>query len=243
MEYSCFGMHIFFLVCNWAIIAMKHRCAKFTNSGFNKAAVCIFNMLDRTSFNLNFKCQCYNKRIAGDSYHWSDLVYLKPLTMLTRARNHFSRLHLHSAVCSLFVLFFFFLHFFPTTSHTSQLYIKECIFSVTPLCSWQVATAWEDSLSRRAAGAHVWLGCQWITLYGERKLKMQGCNLLESGTDLKALFFLLLAALLEVFQICHSWVWTELRCTGNSEPGKAASSLYLTPPPSPHYFLAKTGPC
>lgn len=34
---------------------------------------------------------------------------------------------------------------------------------------------------------------------------MQGCNLLESGTDLKALFFfLLLAALLEVFQICHS---------------------------------------
>lgn len=35
---------------------------------------------------------------------------------------------------------------------------------------------------------------------------MQGCNLLESGTDLKALFFffLLLATLLEVFQICHS---------------------------------------
>lgn len=189
MEYSCFGMHIF-LVCNWAIIAMKHRCAKFTNSGFNKAAVCIFNMLDRTLFNLNFKCQCYNKRIAGDSYHWSDLVYLKPLTMLTRVRNHFSRLDLHSAVCLLFVLFFS-LHFFPTTSHTSQLYIKECIFSVTPLCSWQVATAWEDSLSRRAAGAHVWLGCQWITLYGERKLKMQGCNLLESGTDLKALFFFL----------------------------------------------------
>lgn len=106
MEYSCFGMHIFFLVCNWAIIAMKHRCAKFTNSGFNKAAVCIFNMLDRTLFNLNFKCQRYNKRSAGDSYHWSDLVYLKPLTMLTRARNHFSRLDLHSAVCSLFVLFF-----------------------------------------------------------------------------------------------------------------------------------------
>lgn len=43
----------------------------------------------------------------------------------------------------------------------------------------------------QAAGAHVWLGCQWITLYGERKLKMQGCNLLESGTDLKAFFFFL----------------------------------------------------
>lgn len=34
---------------------------------------------------------------------------------------------------------------------------------------------------------------------------MQGCNLLESGTDLKAFsFFFSLAALLEVFQICHS---------------------------------------
>lgn len=32
---------------------------------------------------------------------------------------------------------------------------------------------------------------------------MQGCNLLESGTDLKAFFFPL-TALLEVFQICHS---------------------------------------
>lgn len=31
----------------------------------------------------------------------------------------------------------------------------------------------------------VWLGLQWITLYVEGKLKMQGCNLQESGTDLK----------------------------------------------------------
>lgn len=127
---------------------------------------------------------------------------------------------------------FFFSLFLPP--HTPQLYIKECIFSVTPLHSWQVATAWEDSLSCRAmqaAGAHVWLGCQWITLYGERKLKIQGCNLLVSGTDLKAFFFPL-AALLEVFQICHSWVWTELRCTGNNKPRQSCQLSLPYPPPS-----------
>lgn len=122
-----------FLLCNWAIIAMKHRCAKSTNSGFNMAAVCIFNMLDMTLFNLNFKCQCCNKRIAGDFYHWSDLVYLKPLTMLTRARNHFSRLDLHSAVCSLFVLFFF--STFSLPPHTPLSSTSRNAFFQSRLCA------------------------------------------------------------------------------------------------------------
>lgn len=91
--------------------------------------------------------------------------------------------HLAASVC----IFPFFLPPHTLFSFTS----RNAFFVVTPLCSWQVATAWEDSLycrAMQAAGAHVWLGCQWITLYRERKLKMQGCNLLKSGTDLKAFF-------------------------------------------------------
>ena len=40
-------------------------------------------------------------------------------------------------------------------------------------------------------------------VWGKRKLKMQGCNLQESGTDLN-IFFPFLAAPLPGFQICYS---------------------------------------
>lgn len=244
---------------------MKYWYAKSTNSAFDMAAVCIFNTLHdfcyiwiwsliklhfwiflksvQTPLDHSIHFDKHIKIIAED-YDMLSVITFRPLLMSTQskfwARKNFCRLNLHSAVYFLYVLFF---SFSFHLTHPSALHQGMHFFLVTPLHSWQVATAWEDSLSCRAmlaAGAHVWLGCQWITLYGERKLKMQGYNLLERGTDLKASFFLL-AALLEVFQICHSWVWTELRCTGNNKPDKAASSLYLNP--SYHYVLANTWPC
>lgn len=70
-----------------------------------------------------------------------------------------------------------------------------------------------------------------------RKLKMQGYNLQQRGTDLKRLEFFFTLLCSKFSQICHSWVWTELRCAGNNNPGSAASSLYLAP--SYYYFLAR----
>lgn len=82
-------------------------------------------------------------------------------------------------------------------------------------------------------GPRVWLGCQWITFYGERKLKMQGCNWLKSGTDLEAFFFCIFTPLCSKFsQICCSWVWTELEIRSQAVL-PALCSFY----PHPHFHL------
>lgn len=70
---------------------------------------------------------------------------------------------------------------------------------------------------------HVWLGHQWITLYVERKLKMQGCNLQESGTDLKPPLLFCLLLLFQGFQMCHIWERTEPTCVGNNKKVEAVT--------------------
>lgn len=58
---------------------------------------------------------------------------------------------------------------------------KECVHFIMFLTAQKRTVC---SRAQQSLPAHVWLGRQWITLYVERKLKMQGCNLQESGTDL-----------------------------------------------------------
>lgn len=58
---------------------------------------------------------------------------------------------------------------------------KECVHFIMFLTAQKRMVC---SRAQQRLPARVWLGRQWITLYVERKLKMQGCNLQESGTDL-----------------------------------------------------------
>ncbi len=58
---------------------------------------------------------------------------------------------------------------------------KECVHFIMFLTAQKRTVC---SRAQQRLPARVWLGRQWITLYVERKLKMQGCNLQESGTDL-----------------------------------------------------------